>query len=205
MENESEKSAPETPESTAPDSEPVSNSDQEAVHQEFRRVDTNQTQTTGLYGSQNSGGPGKVLLLILGLIVLLAIGATGYLLRDKFTKSEPTPTPTATLETPVSEETPTPTPSFDRSKYTLRVLNGTKTSGLAGSVSAQLKELGYNIGKTGNATSSAIGQTTIRIKGEPEGLLETLIKDLSDDFDAISGKALDEDDEMDAEVILGAT
>ncbi|TSC65301.1 MAG: Uncharacterized protein CEO21_445, partial [Microgenomates group bacterium Gr01-1014_80] len=162
--------------------------------QEFRRVDTTQqTPSSGLYSSKKSG-PGKVLLLILGLIVLLAIGTTGYLLRDKFTRAEPAPTPAPELETPVVE--PTPTPSFDRNKYTIRVLNGTKTSGLAASEAAKLKELGYQIGKTGNATSSAIAQTTIRLKEEPEGLLDALIKDLSDDYDAIAGKALDETDDL---------
>lgn len=201
MEDEKEESAPE-----AVPAEPVSAAAERTTQvnapaQEFRRVDTTQqTPSSGLYSSQKSG-PGKVLLLILGLIVLLAIGATGYLLRDKFTRPEPTPAPAPELETPAVE--PTPTPSFERSKYTIRVLNGTKTSGLAASVSGKLKDLSYNPGKTGNATSSAIAQTTIRLKGSPEGLLEALIKDLSDEYDAIAGKALDEDDDVDAEVIIG--
>jgi|SRR3989344_4861012 len=173
-----------------------------AVHEEFRRVDTQ--QSPDFTGYNKKDGASKPLLLILGLIVLLTIGATGYLLRDKFISAEPTPTPASggLLETPVTQ--PTPTPSFDRSAYTLRILNGTKTSGLAASVSAKLKDLGYVVDKTGNATSSAIAQTTIRLKDAPEGLLDTLIKDLSDEYSAVAGKSLDEDDEVDAEVIIGA-
>ena len=177
--------------------------DTAAAHEEFRRVDTSQTQPSLEYGKKN--GASKPLLLLLGLIVLLVIGATGYLLRDKFTSSEeptPTPRPSGGLETPVTQ--PTPTPSFDRSKYTLRVLNGTKTSGLAATVSAQLKDLGYTIDKTGNATNSAFTKTLVRVKKDSgTGLLEQLIKDLSPDYDLEEGGNLKDSDDVDAEVVLG--
>lgn len=171
------------------------------VHEEFRRVDTN--QTPDFSGLEKKDGASKPLLLLLGLIVLLAIGATGYLLKDKFTKPEPTPTPTPVLETPV-EEQPTPTPAFDRSKFTLRILNGTKTSGLAASVSAKLKDLGYSVDKTGNATNSAFTKTALRIKkGSSAGLIEQLIKDLNPDYIAQESENLKDSDTVDAEIILG--
>lgn len=174
----------------------------ESVHEEFRRVDTSQTQPSLEYGKKN--GASKPLLLLLGLIVLLTIGATGYLLKDKFTSPEPTPTPeqSGKLETPITQ--PSPTPSFDRSKYTLRILNGTKTSGLAASVSATLKDLGYGVDKTGNATNSAFTTTRIRLKGDISGLLEQLIKDLSPDYDAKESTPLKDSDSVDVEIILGA-
>ncbi len=192
-----------SPSQSAPDAEeaPVVSASSPA-REEFRRVDTNQqTPSSGLYSSQKSG-PGKPLLLILGLIVLLAIGATGYLLRNKFTKAEPSPTPTPELQAPAAE--PSPTPSFDRSKFTIRVLNGTSTSGLAGSESAKLKDLGYKIGKTGNATSSSTPRTLVKVKASASGLLDALIKDLKPDYDASDGGALKDSDDVDGEVVLGS-
>ncbi len=218
MEDESDKTVPDAAhESSAPDAESApaesnpaevdstsdpAESDSASVHQEFRKVDTTQqTPSSGLYSSQKSG-PGKVLLLVLGLIVLLAIGATGYLLRNKFTKAEPSPTPTPELQAPAAE--PSPTPSFDRSKFTIRVLNGTSTSGLAGSESAKLKDLGYKIGKTGNATSSATPRTLVKVKASASGLSDALIKDLKSDYDASDAGKLKDSDDADGEVVLGS-
>lgn len=202
----------ETTTSSEPEAEPTmdASEDKESIRRvgsaqaSFDPTTSSSLSSGSLYAGKKNGAS-KPLLLVFGLIVLLVIGATGFLLRDKFTKEEVvlTPAPESSLETPVNEPSPTPE-AFDRGKYTLRVLNGTKTSGLAASEAAKLKELGYQIGKTGNATSSAIAQTTIRLKGEPEGFLEALIKDLSADFEAVAGKALDSDDDVDAEVILGA-
>lgn len=175
----------------------------ESAHEEFRRVDTSQTQPSIEYSKKN--GASKPLLLVLSLIVLLSIGATGYLLKDKFTSSEEpmsTPSPTGGLEAPITQ--PSPTPSFDRNKFTLRLLNGTKTSGLAATVSAKLKDLGYIINKTGNATNSAFTKTAVRVKKESSsGLLEQLIKDLSPDYSVEEAVNLKDSDTVDAEVILG--
>ena len=168
-------------------------------HEEFKRVDTSQSQNLGEYNGKN--GNSKPLLLLLGLIVLLAIGATGYLLRDRFTKVEPTPTPTQVLETP--QEKPTPTPSFERSKYIVKVLNGTKTAGLAASVSAKLKDLGYQVGKTGNATNSAFEKTIIKVKPDLSELSTALLEDLKAEYSADTGPNLKDNDTSDAEVILG--
>jgi hypothetical protein len=150
--------------------------------------------------NSNKKGNTKAIMLILGLVVLIVIGVAAFFLRDKFTKPEPSPSPS-----PVSqlEESPSPSPAFDRSKYTLRVLNGTKTGGLAASVSAKLKDLGYQIGKTGNATGSAVAVTTIRIKGSNSELLNQLTTDLSPDYSASAGASLTDSDDVDAEVVIG--
>ena len=180
------------------------NKENAAANEEFRRVDTSQTQPSIEYSKKN--GASKPLLLVLGLIVLLTIGATGYLLKDKFTSSEeptPTPNPSGRLEVPITE--PSPSPSFDRAKFTLRVLNGTKISGLAATVSAKLKDLGYTIDKTGNATNSAFTKTAVRVKKDSSsGLLDQIIKDLSPDYDAGASVNLKDSDTVDVEIIIGA-
>ncbi len=155
--------------------------------------------------SSNEEGISKPALIITLVLVLVILIGGGFFLKNRLDQltAEPTPTPAsndlASTETPVPE----PTPSFDRSGYTLRVLNGTKTSGLAGTVSDKLKELGYEVSKTGNATSSAIARTTIRVKDGSEELLNQLKQDLSADYQAASGSALKTSDDADAEIIIG--
>ena len=152
---------------------------------------------------KKSNGVSKILVIIVGLIVLVLIGVSGFLLRGQFSQLTAQPSPSPIAET-ISEPSPSPSPEFDRSKYSIRVLNGTKSSGLAASVSAKLKELGYTADKTGNATSSAVARTTVRVKEQMDELLEQLIKDLAPDYDASAGASLKETDTVDAEVIIGA-
>lgn len=153
----------------------------------------------GTYGPKKSGN--KIHLLILILIGLAVIGGTVYLLKSQFesTPAEPSPSPIA-IESP----TPQPTQSFDRAQYKLRVLNGTSTSGLAGSVSAKLKELGYQIDKTGNAPNQNFKKTEIKTKSTTTGLSDQLLKDLPSEYsDASVAASLKDSDAADAEVILG--
>ena len=154
----------------------------------------------GTYGPKKSGN--KIHLLILILIGLAVIGGTVYLLKSQFesTPAEPSPSPIA-----IETSTPEPTPSFDRAQYKLRVLNGTSTSGLAGSVSAKLKELGYQIDKTGNAPNQNFKKAQIKVKTSATGLSEQLLKDLPSEYqDASAAGELKDTDAADAEIILGA-
>ena len=160
-----------------------------------------QIPTTGIYYNQPKG-VSKLPLIIVGLLILLLIGGGGYLIRGKFSQAPPQP-PTQ-LETPLIVTSIEPSPQIvDRSKYTLRILNGTSRSGLAGSVSAKLKDLGYIIDKTGNATQSGFPQTLIRVKLNLAELVSQLIKDLSPDFDAKEDTELPSSDTVDSEIILG--
>lgn len=141
-------------------------------------------------------------LIILILIGVAVIGGTVYLLKYQFggvsgPAATPEPSPI------VSEPTPEPTPAFDRSKFKIRVLNGTTTSGLAKTVSEKLKELGYQIDKTGNAPKQDAKQTIINVKTSAVGLAEELIKDLSSDYQASVSGELKDSDNADAEVIIG--
>lgn len=158
--------------------------------------------TTGIYNDRPRGSS-KMMMLILAVIVLVVIGASAYFLRGKITgSSEPSPSPLEEIS--VTESTPAPTPSgLDRSKLTIRVLNGTNKAGLAASVSAKLKDLGYKIEKTGNATNSAFPRTLVRVKGDVTDLIAQLVKDLAPDYDASEGAKLKGSDTADGEVILG--
>ncbi len=161
---------------------------------------------SGLYSSApKSSTTNKLHLFILILIGIGVIGATVYLLKGTFSLSE-SPSPTPSIESSVVTSSPAPSPSseaFARSDFKIRVLNGTSKSGLAASVSAKLKEQGYQVERTGNATNSAFTKTQILVKEGVSGLLDQLIKDLIPDFNAVSAGNLKESDPADAEIILG--
>jgi hypothetical protein len=163
--------------------------------------------SSGVY-TNHKGGGSKPLLIGLGVIVILLIVGTAFLLRGNFTMTnQPAPTPTPGAEAPVAIETevPLPTPkALDRSQYTVKVLNGTKKVGLAATASTKLNELGYKTDKTGNATNSAFLNTVVRVKANATELMDQIIKDLAPDFaGAIGETSLKESEKIDAEIILG--
>jgi len=180
--------------------------DQDSITQPA--LTNSQIPSSGVYARGNrptkSNKPKTFILLLIALVV---IGGSVYLLKGKLFKSgEAQPTPSATpTEATQDTPTPTPTPSIDRSKYTVRILNGTSTSGLAASVSAKLTGLGYKQDKLGNATNSSFTQTQIRVKPSAVAIMDQIIKDLSPDYQgASSASALKETDAADIEVIIGA-
>jgi hypothetical protein len=151
----------------------------------------------------------KFHLLVLVLIGIAVIGFTVYILKGGFGQismtSQPSPSPSAA---PTTEPTPTPTPEpeIERGNFTVKVLNGTTTSGLAGKIRDKLKELGYKTATPGNNSDTDVAQTEIRVKEgtASASLFERLKLDLAPDYDATQGENLDSKSANDAEVIIGA-
>lgn len=165
-----------------------------------------QFPSSGVYSNREPGrgGGSKLKLFFLAVVALLVVAAALYLLKGKslFKRGEqPAPSESPTIST--QESTPAPTPAFDRSKFTIDVLNGTSKSGLAASVSGKLKDLGYQQGKVGNATNSAFTQTQVLVKSGDSDLLQQLIQDLSPDYSATDGGLLKDSSTSDGEVIIG--
>jgi len=151
----------------------------------------------------------KFHLLVLVIIGIVVIGFTVYILKGgfgdiKIGTTQPSPSPSA-VATPEPTPTPTPEPEVDRGAFTVRVLNGTSTSGLAGKVRDKLKETGYKTSTPGNATETDVAQTEIRVKegSESAALVQRLILDLAPDYEAKEGEKLDDKVAYDAEVIIG--
>ena len=182
--------------------EEVDSPEEEGTSEQPRKFFHSSQSQPEIYAGQSRGGSSKKIYVVLGILALLALGAFFYSLRGGSKDAKPAPSPAAA---PVvqSTSTPEPSPSFDRSKFTIRVLNGTTTQGRAASVSAKLKDYGYEIEKTGNATNSAFLKTVVRVKSGIEGILQALIEDLAPDFKAEEGPGLKDSDTSDGEVILG--
>lgn len=167
--------------------------------------------SSSIYAKERAGQKGNSLhVLILIVIGLLVISGTVYFLKNSFnvgfpslpfiSEDSPTPTPTPTKATP--EPTPTPTP-LPRSDYTLTILNGTSTTGLAASTSSNLKDLGYEVERVGNATNSSFEQTLVRVKPSMLNLAEQIIRDLAPKFVGVPDLTLPETESSDSIIILG--
>lgn len=191
--------------------EETQNGDTEALKDEnhaddsaFQTSNEESVKSSQIYVGHPRSRSGKKIPSLLGIgIIILVIAISLFIFRGSGEKVEPSPTPL-----PLSETEPTPPPSpeasFDRSDYKVRVLNGTTTSGLAASTSAKIKDLGYKIEKTANATNSAFLKTVLRVKPDLKDLLENLIKDLSVlKFEGEKGPDLKDSDTSDGEIILG--
>lgn len=140
-------------------------------------------------------------LFVLFLIGVGIVSGTVFLLKNRSVKWQTTPTPASTTK---PSSTPESTPlALNRSKYKVRVLNGTTTTGLAASVSAKLKDLGYQTDKFANATVSSFAQTVVRVKSSNSDLAKQLIQDLSYQFNATTSSQLIDSDTVDSEIILG--
>lgn len=189
--------APQRPKSFGMDAD-----EEESSFQPRNRSFNSNFPSSGVYTSRGGGKGKRGSLVALLVIALLVIGGSIYLLKSRLNKSAASPEPTlTTIES--SSPTPSPSPSIDRTKYKIRVLNGTSTPGLAASVSGKLKDLGYQIDKTGNASNSAFTRTQINSKSGLKELVDALVNDLAPGFDASLAGVLKDSDTADAEVIIG--
>lgn len=112
---------------------------------------------------------GKAILLIIGLLVILGVG--GFFLNQKLKilpGSGQTPQ-SISSETPASIPTPSPQPVLDRSEWSFEILNGSGETGLARRMADQIRDLGYEIVRVGNADRSDYSETQITVR---EGLAE---------------------------------
>lgn len=158
-----------------------------------------------LPSSQDRGS--KLPTVILFLILVGILGTAGYFLKDKLlSKFKTTPAPSSqNLATSTPTPTPTPLPkSIERSKLSVRVLNGTTKTGAAAALADKLKALGWRILTVDNASSSATPQSLVRVKKDAEVKIgSTMINDLSSDLNATASADLKASDAADVEVVIG--
>lgn len=164
----------------------------------------------------------KKLLLLIGAVLLVLVAVNGLRMLGSKSEPSPTPTPTPAIEdfsalepspTPSEEPTPTPQPQadpidsatgLDRSDLSIRIENGSGTAGVAGKASTYLKNLGYTIVSTGNASNFNYEDVTIQIKASEKAFLPLLNKDLSKEYSVGSATSdLSATSSADALVIIG--
>lgn len=148
----------------------------------------------------------KIVVFIPILVLIIIFGGVVFyrdkLLAKVMNKINP-PKPAVIKVTPTPTPIPTPTITLERFKYKVRVLNGTPKTGAAGVLADKLKTLGWQIDKTGNATSSAIAESYVRSKTGQDNAVKVLIADVSDYEAASSSADLKPADKADLEFVIG--
>lgn len=166
------------------------------------RTNTPNIEQNFTLGSDEPKKSGKKFIFIILIIVVLAgIGFFLYKSRSsiKGLVSGPTPTPT-----PIATPAPTEAPKvLERSEWSFEVLNGSGSTGLAKKIADRIKDLGYQVVKTGNADKSNYPITQILVKKDLAEKLDLVIADLTDTIKIASYAGELNDSTASARIILG--
>lgn len=110
------------------------------------------SETSTNSSARKFGGRGVLIALVV-LLLAAAVAGGGYFWYRHHVAEQASGSETGSAGQLTEEPTPTaaPTPSVNRREWTIDVLNGTATAGLAKKVADELKALGYQVGKVGNA------------------------------------------------------
>lgn len=104
----------------------------------------------------------------------------------------------------LADSSPSKNATIDRSKLTITVENGSGVEGAAGKASTFLEDLGYKASTTANADNYDYEGVTIKVKAAAKDYLETLKKDLAEEYTITSATAdLSAGSSTDAVVIIG--
>ncbi len=141
-------------------------------------------------------------LLIIGAVVLVLLGVGFWFwITQRGSSEEAQPVE----ETFITEEPePTEEAEFEKSDFSIQVLNGSGKAGLAGTVQTTLEDAGYTMGaEADNADNPNYENTIIKAKSDvPEGFIDMLKDELSD-YGTIETEDLDEDETVDVIIIIG--
>ncbi|OGK15655.1 hypothetical protein A3H80_02185 [Candidatus Roizmanbacteria bacterium RIFCSPLOWO2_02_FULL_37_19] len=142
-------------------------------------------------------------IIIVAVAILLAIGAGAWFFMNRSnqeSQSEKTVEETFVTQAPQ----PTEEPAFEKSDFSIKVLNGSGTVGLAGKLEGELKDAGFTVDSTGNADNYDYKNTIIQKKANvPDGFIELLKETLSDTYGTIDVEELSEDESVDVVIIIG--
>lgn len=174
---------------------------------DIRPIGSNSFLSNEAVSSEKKGSATTRWVVI--ILILLSFGVGGYILKDKVIDRfsdgfGPSPSPTIEpYQRPTPTPSPTPAPQVDRTKYKLRVLNGTDRAGAAKNLADKLQGLGWQILSIGNATPSAVARTQVRAKSGQDDLLATAVADLGSEINASTSADLNLADKADGEIVIG--
>lgn len=161
---------------------------------------------------QESGGKNAkwlwilIALIIIGALVFAFWKGIGPFGKLRGTSVEATPTPSVNFE--FSSPTPAATPgaTIDKTKASIRVLNGSGKAGEASRARDFLDSKGYKVTSVGNATEGFdFPQTVIRLKAAFSDFGQALVSDLADRYSAkVDSQTLSSTDSADIEVVIGS-
>ncbi len=141
-------------------------------------------------------------ITILAVIIGVLAGVGFWVIS--LNQSEPEVTEEVFIETS-PEPTEEPEPEFEKSDYSILVLNGGGIAGAAGDMQDFLVDLGYDVVDTGNADSYDYVKTVVQAKeGVPQAFIDALVDELGEEYDVDDVETLDDDADEDVVVIVGS-
>lgn len=145
-------------------------------------------------------------IIIIGIFIVLIIAGIALWLFLNFKKDPKTAEEkTETNQNQIIETSPPPeekpAASFDRTKFTLEILNGSGIAGAAKKIADKLSPLGYEIIKVGNAEEIEI--TQVYLSSGMESFKSEFLKDLEADFKEASISGELKDSTASARIIIG--
>jgi len=155
---------------------------------------------------------GSKIWIILALVILLVLVGGGLyyfrqevLLKSVEQKEEPTSTPSQVSPSPKPEEaTDSAELEADPSEFSIKVLNGSGTAGVAAEARDILEEAGFVVEDIGNADASNYEKTIIRAKENvSKDFLDLLREELGKLYLLDSNEELGEEEDTDVVVIVG--
>ncbi len=152
--------------------------DMEPQEKDIRRPESGNQMWSDAPGQKKSSAGIWVALVI--LLLLVGLGAGGYyfyLTQNNQSANQAAEETTSEITEAPVEPTATPTPQVNRAEWTIDVQNGTGTPGLAKKVADELKTLGYNIGKVGNADESDFTTSELHVTSTDETRASSLLGD----------------------------
>lgn len=145
--------------------------------------------------------------IIIGAVVVILVGAGGYLYYQSSQKKLTNPpTETSVTETPESTVTPTPE-DVEKSAYAIEIQNGSGIAGEASRAKVLLEDADFVVDLIGNADNYDYTKTVIQAKkGVNKAWVNQLIDALKEKYDVKSQvETLDDaDSDSDVIVIIGA-
>ncbi|RJQ38058.1 LytR family transcriptional regulator [Candidatus Microgenomates bacterium] len=201
---------PEDPqvEQTAEESELQKSEEKEAVDEEKSIAENNIMDKTASEEENNPGGRRnikKMFFNVLTFLIIFLLGmlAGGFIFYTKGINLNK-PEQKEVVQAPTATPTPTEVP-VDLSKYTIKVLNGSKTKGEAGKLKEELTAGGFNVLSTGNAASSSFTETVIKAKAQVDkAYLKKLKEFLSESYVLASEEELDDTEKTDVNITIGS-
>ena len=156
----------------------------------------------------------KLWIILAFVVIIAAFGAGLYYFRQEVIlkslekKEEPSPTPSQISEPKESEAadaTESAEIKADPSQYSIKVLNGSGTAGVAAKVRDILEEADFVVKDIGNADASTYEKTVIKAKKDvSKEFLDILRLELGKLYLLDSNEELEEDEGVDVVIIIGS-
>ena len=139
--------------------------------------------------------------IVIALLLIVATGVLGFY----FLNSGKEDKKVEVAEDKTVEATPTLIEEIDRAEWSIEVLNGSTTTGVARTVADSLEELGYTVENVGNADNKDYEETTVLISSEKSDEEAELFVDevkKATGVDVLQEKL--EDSTLSARIIIGS-